>query len=649
MPPALISCGAPAPAPGARLCRGGSGAASGVVTVTSRSPYYGGSGKRSLLRRSAKQTAPVRRQSYFVAMTSPASSGAAGKSLPPPSRSRLRSFRVTELRKELQRLEKSPEGKKEDLVEALYRAFAEEGLMPSSEILGTGAGDETTISSKERGKFVDENGSAAEKHGSVESKGARPGVQQRARSPLHQKAAGSATPPQQPERPPMKRPSVVDARKCKPSEVSRTATRRPSIIKSPRSNVAKSSPRSASQPRPRPRPVHTSSQAPAQHGTGGPRTRHLPRRQQVMGNYPHTSAQAPDESFFESMCTGTDMQLIFLGTSSGCPTLVRNVTSICFRNDGRVWLFDVGEATQLQMMRARIKIGKLERIFITHLHGDHIFGLPGLVQWVSNAADKERQDRKPLHIYGPRGVADFIRVSLAVSRHRLHVKVYVHELVDESSNPGRTVKLAEGRSYGGLFGTEIETEYMGDTPFWKVCLDNEGARHGGRGESPSLMVVATPLQHSVECIGYVIREAPWPGRLDDAKCKALGLPPGPEYGELKNGRSVTLPDGRVIEPKDVVGPPRPGRKLVILGDTCNPSYIEPFGKEADLLVHEATFSSAQSNKAYRAKHSTAAMAGRFARRIQAKQLIITHFSGRYDTAAAPNEDMMYEVLHLTGA
>ena len=91
---------------------------------------------------------------------------------------------------------------------------------------------------------------------------------------------------------------------------------------------------------------------------------------------------------------------------------------------------------------------------------------------------------------------------------------------------------------------------------------------------------------------------------------------------------------------------RPGRKLVVLGDTCNPSYIEPFGKEADLLVHEATFSTGQSDKSYRAKHSTATMAGNFARRIRANTLIITHFSGRYDVASAPSEDMMYEVREL---
>lgn len=336
----------------------------------------------------------------------------------------------------------------------------------------------------------------------------------------------------------------------------------------------------------------------------------------------------------------TGMELFFLGTSSGAPTTHRNVSCVALRLHTRVWLFDCGEATQSQILRAPLRQGKIEKIFITHLHGDHIFGLPGMLCTISNArhggVDEELDIAKePVKIYGPPGIQDFVVTALKVSQTKLimPVEIYEYSLTSPASSRdlgkllpiGRNGKIKVGKIYpsnghpGILRGANGRLSWQGpDPPSWRVV-----------GGDQDMVVNAGALRHRVACFGYVIQENDQPGRLDPNACEALGLPPGPLYKDLKNGLPVTMPDGRIISPEQVVGAPRPGRKVVVLGDTCDSRAIAPLARNADVLVHECTFSDEMKEKALIAGHSTASMAGEFARKIDAEQVILTHFSARY--------------------
>lgn len=274
------------------------------------------------------------------------------------------------------------------------------------------------------------------------------------------------------------------------------------------------------------------------------------------------------------------MELLFLGTGAGIPAKLRNVTSIALKlleERKAVWLFDCGEATQHQILHTTLKPRRIEKIFITHLHGDHIFGLPGLLGSRSfQSGDTE------LTVYGPRGLRQFIEVSLQISDTHLQYPLKIVEIED-----------------GIIF------------------------------EDDQFMVEAAKLDHAVESFGYRVIEKDKPGTLDAKKLQEEGILPGPIYAKLKNGESVELENKRIIHGVDYLGPKVEGRIITILGDTRTCGNAVKLASNADVLVHESTFSAENEEMAYEYFHSTTSQAAKTALQADAKLLCLTHISSRY--------------------
>jgi ribonuclease Z len=273
------------------------------------------------------------------------------------------------------------------------------------------------------------------------------------------------------------------------------------------------------------------------------------------------------------------VEITFLGTSSGVPTRSRNVSSVALRLPQRaeVWLFDCGEGTQHQLLRSEIRSSQIRRIFITHMHGDHIFGLMGLLASCGLAGSGQAID-----IYGPPGLDEYIRACSKYSYTYFSNRVKVHA-------------IAAGQVY----------------------------------EDEEFVVSCRLLKHRVPAHGYRISEKDRPGRFDVEKANALGIPAGPIYGQLKRGETVTLPDGRCIQGKDLCGETEVGRKVVYCTDTIFCDSAVELAQDADVLIHEATFSHTEAQMAFESLHSTSTMAAQVALAANVKQLILTHFSARY--------------------
>ncbi|WP_220738919.1 ribonuclease Z [Leuconostoc miyukkimchii] len=278
------------------------------------------------------------------------------------------------------------------------------------------------------------------------------------------------------------------------------------------------------------------------------------------------------------------MQLEFLGTGSGQPSKFRNVTSIALRlldERNAVWLFDVGEATQHQILKTTLRPRKVEKIFISHLHGDHIFGLPGFLSSRSfQGADKN----EPLTIYGPKGVKEFVQTALRVSETRL-------------SYPLVYVEVTEG-----------------------VIFDDKTFR-----------VVAAKMRHRIETWGYRVEEKDHEGELLVDKLRQESIPSGPIFGQLKAGKKVTLPDGRILDGRDYIGAAKKGRIVTFILDTRPNDNIAILAHNADVLVHESTYGAGEE-EAKLAKshaHSTSVNAANVAKRANVEKLVLTHLSARY--------------------
>lgn len=273
------------------------------------------------------------------------------------------------------------------------------------------------------------------------------------------------------------------------------------------------------------------------------------------------------------------MQVTFLGTSAGVPTRQRNVSAVALRltERGEVWLFDCGEGTQQQILRSPLKFSQLSRIFITHMHGDHFFGLPGLLATGGLAGHVERMD-----VYGPPELEQFVQESF---------------------------RLAEGR-----FG---------------YALSIHAVKEGLVYEDRDFTVTCRRLKHRIPAFGYRVTEHDRPGAFDVERARALGIPSGPVYGRLKNGETVTLADGRTFDGREFCGPPKRGRSFVYCTDTIYCKSAVELARGADVLVHEATYAIADEELARRSLHSTTGMAARVASQAGVKQLLITHFSPRY--------------------
>jgi ribonuclease Z len=272
-----------------------------------------------------------------------------------------------------------------------------------------------------------------------------------------------------------------------------------------------------------------------------------------------------------------DLDLVFLGTSASMPTAQRAPAAVLLRRGGERLLFDCAEGTQRQLQRSSVGLPDLEEIFLTHYHADHFLGLPGMLKTFALRG----RDELPLTVHGPGGLKElFARLRPFLGR-----LPYPIELVELSA------------------GDELERgQYRVDT---------------------------FPLDHGVSALGYALVEHERPGRFDVDAADALGVPPGPERGILQSGEPITLADGTVVTPDEVLGPARGGRKVVLTGDTAPSPSVVQAAHLADVLVHEATFGADERERARETLHSTAAEAAEVARLASVRLLALTHVSTRY--------------------
>ena len=270
------------------------------------------------------------------------------------------------------------------------------------------------------------------------------------------------------------------------------------------------------------------------------------------------------------------IRIVFLGTSAGLPSRQRNVASVAVILDGRVLLFDCGEGTQQQLLRSSVRAGAIEAIFITHLHGDHLYGLPGLLA-TATLSGREA----PLTVYGPAGIHDYL------------------------SNVIRTTRLG--------FTYDIQ-----------ILEFDEGEVRRSEG----YRVVAAPLDHTTLCFGFAVIEDDRPGTFNIDRARELAIPPGPLYGRLQRGEDVTFNE-RLIRSADVVGPPRRGRRVIYCTDTRPCRNAVELARGADILIHEATYTSELATEAAERGHATAEEAATIAAEAGVGRLFLTHISPRY--------------------
>jgi ribonuclease Z len=274
-------------------------------------------------------------------------------------------------------------------------------------------------------------------------------------------------------------------------------------------------------------------------------------------------------------------RLVFLGTSAAVPTVSRSHPCIALWWRGEILLFDCGEGAQRQLMSASLSFERISSIFITHMHGDHVLGLPGLLMTMTL-----QNRRRPLNIYGPKGLRPFIESCLPMIFYQPGFPISIGEVGDGL--------VASGRKY---------------------------------------KVYSREVRHSVESYAYCFKEDDRPGRFKVEKAEELGVKPGPLRSMLVEGKPVRLEDGRIIRPEEVVEPSRPGVKIVYTGDMGNTPGFEEFCVNADILIHEATFDEGMSSEAGSLQHSTCVEAAKLAAAAGVKKLILTHVSSRYGDAS----------------
>ncbi|XP_004579549.2 zinc phosphodiesterase ELAC protein 1 [Ochotona princeps] len=324
------------------------------------------------------------------------------------------------------------------------------------------------------------------------------------------------------------------------------------------------------------------------------------------------------------------MDVTFLGTGAAYPSPTRGASAVVLRCEGECWLFDCGEGTQTQLMKSQLKAGRITKIFITHLHGDHLFGLPGLLCTISLQSGPT-VPKQPIEIFGPVGLRDFIWRTMQLSHTELVFPYVVHELVP-------TADQCPAEALRELAGMDKADSPAAQGQGRTILLDSEEDAYLLVDEE-QFVVKAFRLFHRIPAFGFSVMEKKGPGKLNAQKLKDLGVPPGPAYGKLKNGISVVLENGVTVSPQDVLKKPVSGRKICILGD-CSGVVGEGGVKlcfEADLLIHEATLNDAQMDKAKEHGHSTPQMAATFAKLCRAKRLVLTHFSQRYKPTSLARE------------
>ncbi len=274
------------------------------------------------------------------------------------------------------------------------------------------------------------------------------------------------------------------------------------------------------------------------------------------------------------------LRVVFLGTSSARPTVARNTSALIVQREGELYLFDCGEGTQRQMMRFGVGFS-VKDIYLTHLHADHYLGTTGLLRTMSLQGREQ-----PMRIFCPPGGVELLEAAAGLEMEEL----------------------------------PFELEILALEPRAEV-------RHDGYS------ITAFKADHPGGANGYVLREDVRPGRFYPERARELGVPEGPLFGRLQRGEPVRLDDGREVKPDQVMGLPRPARTLVYTGDTRPSSVTVDAAKDCDLLIHEATFSEEEVERAARTGHSTARQAGEIAKRAGARRLILTHLSARYSERA----------------
>lgn len=285
----------------------------------------------------------------------------------------------------------------------------------------------------------------------------------------------------------------------------------------------------------------------------------------------------------------------FLGTVASRPTVERGVSALVVVREGETLMFDCGEGTQRQMMRYGVSFA-LGDIFISHWHHDHFLGLLGLLRTLA------LQDRtEPLRLWGPRGGQKLLRHAELVGHEQLPFKVHVNEI-----EPGSEIRRGEYRI----------------VPY---AVEHRGAR----------------------AVGYALIEDDRRGRFNPTLARELGVPEGPLWGRLHRGETVELPDGRTVSAELLVGPTRAGRTVVYTGDTRPSAQTVEMARDADLLIHEATFGDEEAERAAETGHSTAREAAQVAARAGVRRLVLTHVSARYSRDTSELESQAREVHRAT--
>lgn len=277
------------------------------------------------------------------------------------------------------------------------------------------------------------------------------------------------------------------------------------------------------------------------------------------------------------------IRVTFLGTAASRPTVGRNVSSLMIQREGDDWLFDCGEGTQRQMMRYGTGFA-VRGIFVTHMHADHFLGVIGLLRTMGLQGRTE-----PILLTGPPGSLSLMREAVYLGQGRLPFPVEIGEMA-----PGDRMAFEE------------------------------------------YDIVAVPVRHGITAIGYALQEHPRPGRFDVERARELGVTEGPDFGRLHRGETVEGADGPV-RPDQVVGPERPGRTVVYTGDTRPSRDVIEAARGAELLVHDATFSIEEADRARETNHSTAAEAAEVGLQAGVRRLALTHISSRYSANAGPLE------------
>ena len=276
------------------------------------------------------------------------------------------------------------------------------------------------------------------------------------------------------------------------------------------------------------------------------------------------------------------IRVVFLGTSGSVPTLKRSLPAVVVQCPRDQWMFDCGENVQRQMMQAKVSFHRKMKIFITHLHGDHVLGLPGLLQTMALMDRKE-----PVQVYAPKGLKEFLLCAKETLNFGLTYPVEINEILSE-----------------GIVCDEAEYQ-----------------------------VIATKSNHAIASYAYAFVEKPRPGKFYPKKAVALGVPAGELWSKLQRGEEVQATKGNVVKPSDVMGPKRPGRKIVYTGDTKPFENFGKFAEGADLVIHDCTFDNSLTEKADTDGHSTPSQAAAQAKAANAKKLVLYHISARYPDAS----------------